>query len=174
MNNYSEILNDKWAIDFKYEDDIYKDFYKENIYYTNLYTIYINRNSEIDVILKENYILSEENKISREEIVGILKKKSIYNNKNYKVVSVLKYNITLDPSKIVDYINNDDYETYLTNIEHIDNITFEKSINKFQDLTDIYILYYEKSTELKSKNKSSTKKIFFRKRRKTKRKVYKD
>jgi hypothetical protein len=169
----------------KSRSQFFKDFYKDNIYYTTIHTIYINRNNEIDIINKETFLLSTPNIITREEIVGILKKKSYYNDKRYKLISILKYNITLEPENVLKYINCNDHEmnkyNYLEDIKHIDEIHFEKCITMFQDLTDIYCIFFEKSTELIKKtvnSNNSTKKIYLKKtinkHKNTIRKQYKD
>ena len=183
----TDILNDDWVMDFEKKDVFFKEFYKDNICYTNIHTIYINRNNEIVKINEEPFLLSVSNLITREEIIGILKKKSYHENKHYKLISILKYNITLEPENVLQYINCDDNEmskyNYLDDIQHIDKIHFEKSITLFQDLTDIYCIFFEKSTELIQKtssnsNNNSTKKIYLKKpankHKNTIRKQYKD
>lgn len=180
----TETLNDDWILDFEKKDEFYKDFYKDDIYYTNIHTIYINRNNEIIKINQETFLLSNPNIITREEIVGMLKKKSYHDNKYYKLISILKYNITIEPENILQYIHskneiNTSYN-YLEDIPHIDEIHFEKSITMFQDLTDIYCIFFEKSNELlNKKSHNSTKKIYLKKSINTKhkntiRKQYKD
>jgi hypothetical protein len=181
----TDTLNDDWIIDFEKKDGFFKEFYKDNIYYTNLHTVYINRNNEIIKIKEEPLLLSTPNTITRAEIIGILKKKSYDENKYYKLISILKYNITLDPENVLKYINCNDNEmnkyNYLEDIQHIDEIHFEKCITMFQDLTDIYCIFFEKSTELikkTSNNNNSTKKIYLKKtihkHKNTIRKQYKD
>ena len=41
-------LEDDWIDKFEKIDNLYKDFYKEDLYYINLKLIYINRENEID------------------------------------------------------------------------------------------------------------------------------
>ena len=176
----AELLNDDWMVDFKKKDNFYKDFYKDNIYYSNIHTIYINRAQEIVQIKEETFLLSCPNIITREEIIGILKQKSSTDNKAYKLLSILKYNITLDSEEVSKYVNCHNSElknyNYLEDVKHIDEIHFDKSISMFQDLTDLYFIFYEKSNELVKKTlHNSTKKIYLHaKHKKTIRKQYKD
>ena len=44
------ILEDDWITKFNEVDAVYKDFYKDDLYYVNLKFIYINRESEIEKI----------------------------------------------------------------------------------------------------------------------------
>lgn len=176
----TELLNDDWIVNFEKKDNFYRDFYKDDIYYSNIHTIYINRNQEIVLIKEESFLLSMPNIITREEIIGILKQKAVNDNKQYKLLSILKYNITLDPETVSKYVTCNDTDLlaydYLEDVKHIDEIHFAKSITMFQDLTDLYFIFYEKSNELvKKSNANSTKKIHFQnKHKKTIRKRYKD
>jgi hypothetical protein len=87
----TELLNDDWIVNFEKKDKFYRDFYKDDIYYSNIHTIYINRNQEIVLIKEDSLLLSMPNIITREEIIGILKKNSIDNKVRYTLLSILKF-----------------------------------------------------------------------------------
>ena len=36
-----DTLNDDWITNFENTDNLYKDFYKDNLFYTNIHFIYI-------------------------------------------------------------------------------------------------------------------------------------
>ena len=174
-------LNDDWTHNFEKTDKLYQDFYKDKLYYTNVNFFYVNRENTIEKIKQESFLMSEPNFISREEIIGLLKKNSIENNKRYTLLSILKYNITLDVDDINGFLTSTDVSVYnekfLTPINHIDSITFENSINMFHDLTDLILIFYEKSSELKTYNShNATKKIYLKPNtnKKTIRKQYKE
>jgi hypothetical protein len=103
--------------------------------------------------------MSSPNYISREEMIGILKKNTIDNKRKYTLMSILKYVVNLEPDEIKYFLSNTDHYPFLKVIKNIDAITFEKSINMFQDLNDLILVFFEKSTETKSAN-NYTKKIF--------------
>jgi hypothetical protein len=153
--DYSE-LNDDWINNFDKNDNLYKDFYKDNLYYINIDFIYINRNNEIEKIKQESVLLSVQNYITRDELIGLLKRNSIDNNIKYSLMSLLKYNITLDPDDIKNFLLSNDTSFYndkfLINNKDIDTIIFEKTINMFQDLNSLFIIFYEKIKENKSTN----------------------
>lgn len=171
-------LDDEWINNFENTDKLYQDFYKDDLYYVNLKLIYVNRNDDIDKIKHETFLMSKPNFISREEILYILKNNSIDFGKRYTLLSILKYNICLEPDEIKNYLsNNIDTNNYLTIIKHIDEIKFEKSINMFHDLNDLILIFYEKSNELRTINLNNlTKKIYFNtfNNKKTIKKRYKD
>ena len=178
MNIEYNNLDDEWIKTFENNDKLYQEFYKDDLYHINLRTIYINRNNEIDKIKNESFLLTEPNKISREEILGILKNNSIDNETKYRLLSILRYNINLEPDEIKNYLINKDNQTYLSIIKHIDTITFDKSISMFHDLNDVIFVFYEKSNEIiKKDSNNTTKKIYLRclnTNKKTLKKRYKD
>jgi hypothetical protein len=69
----------------------------------------------------------------------------------------------LEPNEIKNYLLNGENNKYLSVIKNIDTITYEKTINMFQDLNDLIIIFYEKSIDLKkTESNNSTKKIYLR------------
>lgn len=171
-------LDDDWINNFENTDKLYKDFYKDDLYYVNLRVIYINRENEIEKLKQESFLMTKPNSITREEIIEILKKNSIDNNKRYTLLSMLKYNIILEPDEIKLYLNNENYQDYLSIIKNIDSVVFNKSINMFHDLNDLILIYFEKSVELIKPNaNNTTKKIYIsslNSNKKTIRKRYKE
>jgi len=172
-------LDDEWIHTFENIDKLYKDFYKDDLYYINVRVVYINRINEIEKLKQESFLLSKPNYITREEILELLKKNSIDNDKRYSLLSVLKYNIILEPENVNLYLHNKFDVNYLSVIKNIDAISFDKSINMFHDLNDIIFIFYEKSSELKSDVdvNNTTKRIYLRSlssNKKTIKKRYKD
>jgi hypothetical protein len=168
-------LNDDWIQKFVETDDLYKDFYKDDIFFTNLYFIYIDKNNEIEKIKNETFILNTPNYISREEIIKILKKNSYSNNeaKKYSLLSILKYNFFLNPEEIISFLkcDNQDLEYYnkkfFLPVKNIDNIYFEKSITMFEDLNDLFFLFHEKNLP-EDVSHNITKKIHMKQKQKQK------
>ena len=155
-------LDDDWIINFENTDKLYNDFYKDDLYYINLRVFYLNGDNEIEKIKHEPFLMSRPNYITREEIIEILKKNSIDSNKRYSLLSILKYNIVLEPEDVKPYLSNGHSKEYLSVIKNIDNIVFDKSINMFHDLNDLIFIFFENSTELKKQHYNATKKIYLR------------
>ena len=164
-------LNNEWIRKFDETDKLYKDFYKADIYYTNLNIIYLNSENEIEKIKQESFLLSRCNYITIEEIIQILKENMSEQSKKYSLLSILKYNITLNPENVMSYLSHDPSthnNDFLTSINHITPITFEQSINMFHDLTDLIIIFCDKSVKSGNHN-NVTKKIVLRSNRPGKR-----
>ena len=80
-------------------------------------------------------------------------------------MSILKYNITLEADDIKNFLLTPDLASYnerfLTINKHIDTIFFEKTITMFQDLNNVYFIFYEKTKNNKNCDLNSiTKKIY--------------
>ena len=190
MNDYNE-LDISWLSDFEKTDKLYKDFYTDDLYYINVNFIYINNENNIEKTKSGIFYMKTPNYIHREEIIGIIKKNSIDNNKKYSVLAMLKYNVTLEPNDIPFFLKNElSYqEDFLSSVTNFDSISFKKTIHMFQDLNELIILFYDKNINSdKDKCNDSntysddslyknnfTKKVFiYSKNKKTIRKQYKD
>lgn len=165
MDEKNEVLDEEWINEFEKTDKLFQDFYLDDIYYTEIHFVYINTSNDIEKIKEDNFLLSTPNYISREEILGLLKRNTIVNNKKYSLLSILKCNITLKPQEIKNFLKSSNLTDYLDNflvpIKNIDAITFEKTINMFQDLNDLLFIFYEKSEEeLKRSANNVTKKVY--------------
>jgi hypothetical protein len=168
-------LDTDWIEEFESLDDKYKMFYKENINNIKFKYVYVDKDNNIEKIKEEILLLKQINLISREEMIEIIKKNCSFIDKTFSVLSILKYNFDVEPSDINHYMKEND--SLLTLIKNIDNIPLNKTIQMFQDMNEIIIIFYEKTNH--QKNLNITKKIFIRdknadknmiKRRKTYRK----
>jgi hypothetical protein len=155
---YNE-LNDDWIKDFEKKDELYQDFYKDDLYYINLKFFYINKFSEIEKIKNEIFYMSTPNCISREEILGILKHTAKDNDINYSLLSILKYTIHLEPEDVKDFLYKSDDFNFLNVNKNIDAIKFEKTISMFQDINDLIFIFYEKSKDDLKTRTNLTKKM---------------
>lgn len=120
-------------------------YYADDVYYVKLQVIYVNLDGDITRIMHRTLLLSHPNCISSDELLQILKQYSYNHGKPQTLVSILKYNITLQPEDITQSVPNFD-DTELTVESNMKSITFEQSINMFHDLNEITIIYREKES----------------------------
>jgi hypothetical protein len=162
-------LDDSWIRDFEQSDEPYREFYKEDIFYLNINVIYVNKLNNIEKINKEIFIMKDKNIVSREEIIGLIKRNSIANGNHYSLLSISKYNITLNPEDVYFFLETNDIQysnQFFTILKHIDAIIFEKTITMFQDLNTLFMIFYEKNNDkLHSHDQTNnfTKKIYLKK-----------
>ena len=149
-------LENNWITEFEDIDKDYDNFYKEDLKIIKIHYIYINDENIIEKIKEEKMKLITPNYISKENLIGILKKNIFNDNKKYNLMSILKYNIDIEPEDINYFLKpkNDGY-SFLTPIKNIDEIMFNKSIKIFHDLNNLLIFFYIKSKQ----NNNYTKKI---------------
>lgn len=162
-------LDCSWINEFEKNEIEYASFYKEQIEALKINYIYVDKHNVIDNIHQESIII-ENGKLDREKIIEIIKKNKKKNNIDYKLISILKYNITLEPEHIKNYINDDLNDDFLSKVDILQDIHFKDSINLFQDLNCLYIVFCDKRTR-ENKNKI-TKRIILSllsKKKKTKR-----
>ena len=156
------ILDSKWIDDFQSQDKEYEKYYKNDLHHIKLHCIYVNANNEIERIKKEVVHLRSVNYVSREEIIGILKRNSISNNQRYSVLSILKYNIDIEPSDVTFFLmdrsssSSSSSNTFLTSIKNIDAIPLNQSINMFSNLNNLFIVYNEKVMLANNNNNNNT------------------
>lgn len=161
-----------WISEFEQTENDYASFYKEKIDSIKINYIYIDKTNSVDNIHQESIII-ENGKLDKERIIDMIKRNMKKNNIDYKLISILKYNITLEPEHIKDYINDDLNDDFLSKVDIFQDIHFKDSINLFQDLNCIYIYFCDK-TMRENKNKKTKKfilSLITKKRRKTKRHI---
>jgi len=181
MNNLKkEELDNSWIKEFEKTDKLYRDFYLDDIYFINLHFIYINKNNDIEKIKEEIFLMKHPNIISREEIIGLLKKNSYDENKRrYMILSLLKFNITLEPEDIKSFIEKSDNidegnSSFLVPIKHIDTIVFRKTINMFHDLNTLYFVFLENDQKIDENTKKNiSKRVYIHLNKKRKRTIKK-
>ena len=162
-------LDTEWIQSYESDDKKYKHFYKEEVTSINIFCIYIDTNNTIIKIKRDKHYLVK-NTINKEQLFYILQKNSHDNYTKFKLSTILKYNITLDPENILKFINSKHNSTqeyplsqspseYLYPIKSIDDITYQDTINIFQELNSLFIIYNIK-TETKNNNTSRSKRDY--------------
>jgi hypothetical protein len=163
-----------WITQFELTDKDYKDFYAEDISFVKFTAIYVDNSSNIIRTVQDTIFLSIPNIIGRDELMNIIKSYSILDHTKYSVLGILKYNITLSPHNLKSFLHHKTNalklgQEYLTPVHTIDTITFDKTINIFQDINDLVIIFYN-PTIGKHYSQSVTKRIRISKLNKTTRK----
>jgi hypothetical protein len=172
-----EELNDDWIKEFECKDKEYEDLYNSDVFFIPLHFVYINKQNNIEYIIEHKFFMSSPNYISRDELLGLIKRNYIKSDVRYILLSILKYNFKLSCNDVQKYVNSQQYmdNEFFIPIKNIDTIKFEKTIPIFQDLNDLLFIFYEKGniTEVLNtlssdfntypvKNHSITKRVFLK------------
>ena len=162
--NDSDIMLDEldtsWLDEFERNDNNYSDYYSEELSFIKLNCIYINNNSEIERVTEERIIFQTPGIISRDEVLSIIKNNNYLSNQKYSLLSILKFNIDLEPINLNNFLRNNNQNignSFLQNIKNIEAIPFNRSISLFHDLNTLTFIFYKKDINNKKHN---TKKIF--------------
>jgi len=143
MNNYE--LDNSWITKFKEEEEKYNDFYKEKPTSVKLYFMYTNRENFIEFIKTETILLNNEAKIEKNYLISIIKKNQICHNIKYKLLSLLKFNINIEPLEVLNI--NTSQNNYLTIERYLHDIHFEDTVCIFQDINSLFFIFYEPNSQ---------------------------
>ena len=106
----SETINNletDWIDEYEEEESKYNDFYTEKLPNIKLYYVYVNSHHKISNIREEKLELDESHMVSKEKILYIIKNNIIQDDIKYKLLSLLVYNIDLEPHNLKKYLEND-------------------------------------------------------------------
>ena len=163
-NNDIEDLDLSWSHDFEKIDNEYKIYYTEELSFIRVHSIFVNNNYEIEKIKEEKILLKIPGLLQKEELLSIIKHNSFFNQIKYSLLSILKFNINLEPIHLKTFLRNKNKNIgnpFLHSIQNLDNIKFEKSITMFHDINELLIIFHRKinkSVQINSNINNQTKK----------------
>ena len=158
-------LDDSWLKNYSIKEEIFNKFYKDTVKHIKLYFFYIDSKREIIKVLKQKKDLSN-NVLYKDEISKIVNENRSILNKKFILSQIVKYNFNIENNNINKFINNNINNEFLTKINEINDIYWDNTIPFFSSLNSLYFLFYEK-------NNKNTKKIFLKRKKKSKTKKHK-
>jgi len=179
LNDNIEELDTTWLQEFQNLDDEYKNYYTEEISFIRIHSVYVNNNNEIDKIREEKILLKNAGILQKEELLSIIKHNSFSNNIKYSLLTILKFDINIEPIHLNNFLRNKNTNigsSFLQSIKNIDTIKFDKSISLFHDINNILIIFHRKLLSKANIHRNRTKKIFINSntKKKTKKKELKE
>jgi len=137
-----------WIDKLSEAENLYNDFYKEEVLSITIYVLYVNKNNEVAHTQRERCLLQEKNVLSRDTIFSFIKRYQKKGEIKYKLLSLLRYNIGLDPTEINDFLTEDiasdmNLGRFITSEKYLNDIHYEDTIHMFQDLNALYFIFYE-------------------------------
>jgi hypothetical protein len=145
--------------EFEKDDELYNDFYKDKIEQINLYILYVDNNNDLFHIKKDTATLNN-GQLEKDDLKKLIRQYIRYENKKYRLISLLKWNITIEPDEISNYLRNEKEFDFIKSIRNINSIEFEDSINLFHNLNSLYLVFHERWKLLENK----TKKVYLNKK----------
>ena len=165
-------LDTSWISKFEENEKDYNNYYTEELSFVRVNYIYVNKSNEIINISEEKCIFKMPGVLSKEELIGLIKRNTTHNSIKYSLLSILKFNIDFEPIHLKTFVRSPDIHIgnqYLQSLTNIDTIMFEKSIMLFHDINNIYIIFIDKSDLAQtnfSRSHQSTRKIYINSSRK--------
>jgi hypothetical protein len=141
--NTEEILDSSWISNFEAIDSSYNMFYKDDVEFIHVNYVYLSNNNEIERVKCENIILPVKNMLTYDVLVSMV---NDHKEKIYKLAFMLKYNFSIEPEDVKFMKEHSLQNNYLVEIDRIDNICYERTINMFQDLNEL-TLFFTRSTK---------------------------
>lgn len=171
-----EELEVDWINKFEDEEKVYEKFYPDKVNSIKIFSLYVNKDCILDKVKETDYDLLNENILKKIELVRLIKERKKDDGVNYKLISLIKYNVDLKPEEIKGYVLNKKEYKFIDSLRELRDINFYDTIGMFEDLNSIFLVYYEFNEKLKQ---NKTKKIYFNhsnhsSHRKTKRKQLKE
>ena len=153
-----EDLDVSWINEFEKIDNEYNIYYTEEISFIKIHCVYINNNNEIEKITEEKIFLKTPGLLQKEELLGIIKYNLCLNQMRYSLLSILKFNINLEPIHLKTFLRNKTTnigDKFLTSIKNLDTIKFDKSISMFHDINEVIIIFQHKNNIINNRTKKS-------------------
>jgi hypothetical protein len=166
MNNTNvnnDLIDADWITKYEKEELPFDIFYKDDVQNINIIFLYTNRENGTDSIFhvkKHKYKIDNSN-ITENDIYNLILNHKKIQNTIYYVKTIFKYNFTLDPINLTNYVDDD---SYIKEHSSSFSITFNKSIKLFENLNSLYFIMEPRHTNNK------TRKIYINTQNKTRRK----
>lgn len=153
-----EELDSNWISEYEKKELSYDNLYETKLDKIKIFSLYINSNCILDKVKRDDIFLKKTNLLPKKDLINLIKNKKKDDGLNYKLISLLSYNIDLKPNEINVYLNDLSKFEFYENIRELKDIEFKNTIKMFQDLNCIFFVFYEISkTHLKG---NKTKKIY--------------
>ena len=173
IDDDDEEMDTSWIDDFKKENDDYSNFYTEEATTITIFFIYIDNTNNIEHLSRDLLVLNTKNTIIREELIHIIKQNQNHNNNKYKLISLLKYNIDIEPEEIYNFINTKDDSSFNKRFfiqeKYLNDINYQNTINIFQDLNSLFFIFKKTLPLIVNKHNTTKKTIVFSQNHKTRR-----
>ena len=151
-NDSDNELDNEWVNEFKKKEELYNDFYKEKVEQIKLFFLYTSSTNVLETIKKDSIVLDKDGILRKDIIISLIKNHQCYNSIKYRLLSLVRFNIDIDPDEINKFVYNDDAiendpSRFITSEKYLNDIKYSNTISIFQDLNSLYFIFYEEKTK---------------------------
>jgi len=151
MSDEDSDIDEEWINEFNNNEKAYCDFYKEKVEHIKIFYLYVNSSNILESIKREGIELDCNGILKKDKIITLINKNKIYNNTHYKLLSLLRFNMDINPEEINDFVyrenenenENELSSSFITSEKYLNDIKYSDTITIFQDLSSLYFIFYE-------------------------------
>jgi hypothetical protein len=124
----------------------YSKMFKEIKILNNIktYITYINSDNEIETIhQKKLFLNNEDNIVSRNQLIEVIKNSQKKHNVKYKLISIMVYNIHVTPESLPNYIENPNEFISLYTLNRIESFELKPTLRLLKKYNGIYFFFFE-------------------------------
>ena len=124
----------------------YSKMFKEVKVLNNIKTFitYINSDNEIEIInQKKIYLKNEDNIVTRNQLIEVIKNSQRKHNVKYKLISIMVYNIHVTPESLPNYIENPNDFISLYTLNRIESFELQPTLRLLKKYNGIYFFFFE-------------------------------
>ena len=125
-----------------------------------MFFLYVNLDDELETVNSSMYILDVNSRISKNSLVNVIKEHREKHGKKYRLVNLIKYNVTLEPEDVIHMLSVDDHEgdAFVTHESYNRDIHFADTVCILQNLNSLYFVFRETPTK-PNRTRPQTRKI---------------
>lgn len=110
-----------------------------------MFFLYVNLDDELETVNSSMYILDVNSRISKNSLVNVIKEHREKHGKKYRLINLIKYNVTLDPEDVIHMLSVDNHEgdAFVTHESYNRDIHFAETVCILQNLNSLYFVFRE-------------------------------
>ena len=152
-----EELDDNWIKEFENQEKVYDQFYPNKVDKIKIYSLYVNKECVLDKVKEINYNLDIPNVLKKLDLLRIIKEKKQDEGINYKLISLIKYNVDLKPNEVKKYILEQSEYRFIDYLRELKDIHFYDISSSDSSFFFLIFQYRYKSGRCwKKKNQNSS------------------
>lgn len=114
-----------------------------------MFFLYVNLDDELETVNSSMYILDVNSRISKNSLVNVIKEHREKHGKKYRLINLIKYNVTLDPEDVIHMlsVDNNEGDAFVTHESYNRDIHFAETVCILQNLNSLYFVFRETPTK---------------------------
>ena len=142
-----DMMDTDWIEEYENEDSSYELFYPEALSKIKVNILYVNTRNELEKMREELIYLSVPNRITKEELLRVIKRYDISDTIKYKLVSILVYNVDIQHNELKNYLYGPDKYNFITSLRNIEDYELKPTSKYLEKVNNLFIIFSEKEKE---------------------------